>query len=363
MFRRSAVVLRTRHQKRARVASSQSCMQVGSPLDLVADAPVLLTASMWDAGSQGHLSVGVRIPPLPSGQPAWNSVPQIQRIAWSADYHGAQHRLAIEWIRANQTAVQLAVTGDAAALANPRNGINITVGPKDAAAFSVSANGTWVNKVASYKLREGSGSVSNNAQNTDIQISGSAASGKITFLFVADTDVNADLLGADTGLSAVLVRRLHRPCLPMPVQLPSASNWCDADVGCNAHAARTSSQAQHTVRINISFSGLQVDMKSLATAASGYLDPAYADGAAIADASYTGEQLAPSNVTAAPSRLHPHMEPDTHNIPACRQSWCPRMLPQHACQPSCVPAPAARSNGSPAMCCFQADAARHLAYR
>ena len=56
--------------------------------------------------------------------------------------------------------------------------------------------------------------------------------------------------------------------------------------------------AQHTVRINISFSGLQVDMKSLATAASGYLDPAYADGAAIADASYTGEQLALSNVTA-----------------------------------------------------------------
>ena len=198
-------------------------MQVGSPLDLVADAPVLLTASMWDAGRQGHLSVGVRIPPLPSGQPAWNSVPQIQRIAWSADYHGAQHRLAIEWIRANQTAVQLTVTGDAAALANPRNGINITVGPKDAAAFSVSANDTWVNKIASYKLREGSGSVSNNAQNTDVQISGSAASGKITFLFVADTDVNADLLGADTGLSAVLVRRLLRSCLSMPVQLPSAS--------------------------------------------------------------------------------------------------------------------------------------------
>lgn len=215
--RAGAIVIHCALRRDAPVNASVYCTQVGPKVDLIADNPMLITAYLWEGGSAGHMSVGVRIPPLISGAPAWNSIPQKQQIGWSADYHGAKYRLAVEWTRANQTAVQVTVTGSAAALANPRNGLQIRVG-SGRSAFSLSANATWVNALASYTLREGSGTVSSNARNTDIQISGpaesvsgtgaygDAASAEITFLFVADTDVNADLMGPDTGLSATLVR-------------------------------------------------------------------------------------------------------------------------------------------------------------
>lgn len=181
--------------------------QVGEPIMLVAGEPFLLQAYLYDFGGVGHMSVGVRMPPHLSGHPAWNSVAQKQVIAWSGAYDGVQWRLAAEWTRANQTAAKITVSGPESELLNPRNGILLSHDGYTAA-FSISANETWVQLLARDVVRVRSGGERGTAYNSDVHITGSAAEGSIEFLFVTDDEVNEDLLLADRPLTAELVRSL-----------------------------------------------------------------------------------------------------------------------------------------------------------
>lgn len=193
-------------------------MQVGQPIELTAGEPILLTTWFWNGGGPGFARVGVRMPGDGTGKPTWNSVPQKQAISWAADYHGLLWRLAISWTRRNQTTATVSVTGSPEDLSNPRNGVQIAAGT-DKAAFSVAANETWIESLSRAVLRRGSGAAHANARNTDVKVLGSPETGNVTFLFVADTDVNADLTGDDTGLSVQLVR---------PCKIPDFSNLlCD----------------------------------------------------------------------------------------------------------------------------------------
>jgi hypothetical protein len=183
-------------------------VQVAAPVNLTAGEPFLLDAYLYDGGGVGHVSIGVQMPAELSGMPTWNSIPQKQVISWGADHHGLRWRLAATWARSNQTAAVLSVTGSQEDLLNPRNGIRISVGGGSSltAAFSIGVNSTWANHLGQRLIRERAGPAPATERNTDVQITGSAAEGRIQFLFVADRDVNADLLSAEHKLSAELVR-------------------------------------------------------------------------------------------------------------------------------------------------------------
>jgi hypothetical protein len=147
------------------------------------------------------------MPPAVPGQPIWTSDPQKQVIRWGSDYHGSRWRLAAQWTRLNQTAVTLTVSGTAADLSNPRNGLTVQFGqtsPKNCS-FSISANSTWAHRMIREVITKGVGSQWASTENTGLQISGSAEMGSITFLVATAHSVNPDLLSADTGLNATFV--------------------------------------------------------------------------------------------------------------------------------------------------------------
>jgi hypothetical protein len=172
-------------------------------MHLVAGEPLLLTSVVYNGGGPGFLSVGVRMPPQLAGVNAWNSIPQQQQIGWSSAFHGMYWRLAVQWVRQNQTGAELTVSGSPEALANPRNGLQLSV-HGSSIAFSVAANETWVNGLFYWVVK--TGAVKSSSLNTNVQVTGSAVEGSITFLFVTEQGVNSGLASNETGLSPDRVR-------------------------------------------------------------------------------------------------------------------------------------------------------------
>jgi hypothetical protein len=160
------------------------------------------------------------MPPEVPGKPSWTSEPQKQAIGWGSAYHGPQWRLAAQWTRLNQTAVSVTISGAAADLSNPRNGLNVKFGASSSSncSFSLSANATWAHSLVRGVIRSRPDAQNADTTNTGLQISGSAEAGSITFLFAADRSVNVDLLSENSGLNVTFVRSfcLHRcSCVPV----------------------------------------------------------------------------------------------------------------------------------------------------